>query len=142
MRLFTKIFLCTIAVVTVALSVTGYRLISDSLNNSVARETQRGLEEYQLLKFTLQSGILSAEESGSISTENIKTIAQQTANLAPSGNQTAILALDKSVIFRISRPNMIFPLSIVSANKQSYIRSKAAPMNIGLLLQESFHRVI
>ena len=76
MRLFTKIFLCTIAVVTVALSVTGYRLISDSFNNSVARETQRGLEEYQLLKFTLQSGILSAEESGSISTENIKTIAK------------------------------------------------------------------
>ena len=141
MRLFTKIFLCTIAVVTVALSVTGYRLISDSFNNSVARETQRGLEEYQLLKFTLQSGILSAEESGSISTENIKTIAQQTANLAPSGNQTAILALDKSVIFSDFPSEYDFSI-IDSISEQTIIRSKAAPMNIGLLLQESFHRAI
>ena len=122
MRLFTKIFLCTIAVVTVALSVTGYRLISDSLNNSVARETQRGLEEYQLLKFTLQSGILSAEESGSISTENIKTIAQQTANLAPSGNQTAILALDKSVIFSDFPPEYDFSI-IDSISEQTIIHT-------------------
>ncbi|HWS29792.1 MAG TPA: HAMP domain-containing sensor histidine kinase [Clostridia bacterium] len=98
MKLFTKIFLCTIAVITAALSVMGYLMISDSFANAVTHESQRGLTEYQLLKFALQSGILSASEAGELGVEAMESVAQQTVNAAPSGNQTAVLMEDGSVI--------------------------------------------
>lgn len=99
MKLFTKIFLCTIAVITAALSIMGYLMISDSFSNAIAHENQRSLTEYQLLKFALQSGILSASENNGLSDEAMKAIVQQTVNAAPSENQTAALAENESVIF-------------------------------------------
>ena len=109
MKLFTKIFLCTITVITAALSITGYLMISDSFENAVSRESQRGLEEYQLLKFTLQSGILSASEQSAMSEETFRSLAQQTADLAPSGNQTAVLSNTKSVVYSTFPANYSFP---------------------------------
>lgn len=91
MKLFTKILFCTTTVITVALCVMGYLMISDNFENALSRETQRGLEEYQLLKFTFQSGILSAYESGGLDSDMLKAVAGQTAQLAPSGGQIAVL---------------------------------------------------
>ena len=99
MRLFTKIFLCTLAVVTAAVSVTGYLMISDSFTNAADRENQRGLEEYQLLKFTLQSGILSASSNDNLTEDNMTALAQQTAGMAPSGDQTAVFDSEKQMIY-------------------------------------------
>ena len=91
MKLFTKIFLCTVTVVTVALSVMGYIVISDSFDNAVNRETERGLEEYQLLKFLLRTGMLSYSENHNLNDETIAEVAIQTAQTAPVGIQIAIL---------------------------------------------------
>ena len=76
-------FLCTIAVVVIALSVSGYLSISSSFQNSVARECTRGIEEHQLLKFTLQTSILNVAENGVMTGQALHTIAQQTAKIAP-----------------------------------------------------------
>ena len=98
MKLFTKIFLCTIAVITAALSIMGYLMISDSFANAIAHENQRSLMEYQLLKFVLQSGILSVSENKGLSDEAMKAVVQQTVSAAPSENQTAALTENESVI--------------------------------------------
>lgn len=98
MKLFTKIFLCTIAIITAAISIMGYLMISDSFTNAIEHENQRGLTEYQLMKFALQSGMLSASEKGELSGEVMQSIAQQVASAASSENQTAVLWEDSSII--------------------------------------------
>ncbi len=95
MKLYTKIFLCTIAVLTAALSFMGYRMISGSFNNAMEREIQRGVEEYQLLKYTLQAGILSASGDA----ERLLPLAVQTAEFAPEGNVTAIFDAQKQLVY-------------------------------------------
>lgn len=90
MKYFVKVFLCMILVVTIALALAGYFLISQNFEASVERENGRALEEYQLLKFTLQAGLISAAEQGDVSEDMVKTLASQTAQLAPEGNLTAI----------------------------------------------------
>jgi signal transduction histidine kinase len=99
LKLFTKIFLCTSAVVTISLSTMGYLIISNSFQNALEREKQRGLEEYQLIKFTLQASLLTAAENCTISVNNMESIAQQTAGIAPSGTQSAILTEDQHIVF-------------------------------------------
>ena len=47
MKLASKIFLCTLAVVVLALAASGYLIISSSFQNAVDRECERSLEEYQ-----------------------------------------------------------------------------------------------
>ena len=98
MKLFTKIFLCTVAVITVSLSVLGYIIISDSFDNAVSRENERGLEEYQLLKFVLQTGILSYNEKQNLNDETMVEIGVRTANNAPFGNQVAVLNENGEII--------------------------------------------
>ena len=51
MKHFVKVFFCMILVITIALAVMGYVLISHNFENALSREKARVLEEYQLLKF-------------------------------------------------------------------------------------------
>lgn len=97
MRLSTKIFFCIITVVVIALSISGYLMISSSFQNTVDREYSRGIEEYKLLKFTLQSSILNVTQNSVMTGEALQAIAQQTAQIAPQGNMTAIFAGDELV---------------------------------------------
>lgn len=83
MKLFTKVFLCTLSILTLALGATGYYLITTSFSASLERETDRALEQYQLLKFNLQSSILGAYEIGSLSDKALTAFSQQTVQLAP-----------------------------------------------------------
>jgi signal transduction histidine kinase len=96
-KLFAKVFLCTLAILTTALAASGYSLISASFNESLARETDRALEEYQLLKFSLQSAMLGVEEAGSLSDETLAALAQQTVELAPKGTLVEIYKGDPKI---------------------------------------------
>ena len=83
MKLFSKVFLCTLSILTLTLGVSGYFLISASFNASLTRETDRALEQYQLLKYNLQSAILNAYRTDSLSDETLAACAQQTVQIAP-----------------------------------------------------------
>lgn len=121
MRLFTKIFLCTIVVVTAALSIFGYLLISTSFANTIERETQRGLEEYQILKFTLQARILSASENGVISDEQLSNLAKQTATITSTGNMTAIFDQEKKILFSSFVGDYLPDLTEIKPEELSYV---------------------
>ena len=83
MKLFTKIFLCTVAVITLTLSMLGYTMLKTSFKNALARERESCISEYQLLKFALQSHVLSAMESGGLDEDSLKYAARQTVSAAP-----------------------------------------------------------
>ena len=81
MKLFAKIFICTIAVITAALAVVGYAMISGSFKNAMEHEYENAEAEYQLVKFALQSGMLSNSEDGSLTDEALIEAAKQTVSV-------------------------------------------------------------
>ena len=90
MKLFAQIFLCMMTVFSLALCVVGYEIISSSFSNSIEREKNRALEEYELIKFSLRSGLLSASESGKLTMTELKALAQKTSEITPDGSFVAI----------------------------------------------------
>lgn len=98
MKLFTKILLCTIAVISIALSLTGYLIISSSFRYGISSEKQRGQEEYSILKYYLISGILSATETGTFDSDKLGELAQEACAIAPTGSHTAVFASDGEIL--------------------------------------------
>ena len=98
MKLFTKIFLCTIAVVAGALSIMGYLMISASFRNAIARENKRGFSEYQLIRYALQSNMLAASMDGQLNDDTLQTLAQQALHTAALDTQTAVIR-DNDVLY-------------------------------------------
>lgn len=62
MRLFTKIFLFGVLVFGLAFSVSGYFLLRFSLENSLTREADFALKQYQYDKFAVQSAMLTVSD--------------------------------------------------------------------------------
>jgi len=61
MRLFAKFFLCSTLVISIALLISGYLLITTSFNSAVERETRRTLNQFQLDRFAVQANIIAHE---------------------------------------------------------------------------------
>jgi len=59
MRLFAKFFLCATLVISIALLLLGYLLITFSHESAINRETERALNQFQREKFTVQAAIIS-----------------------------------------------------------------------------------
>ncbi|MDD3890235.1 MAG: hypothetical protein PHR65_10030, partial [Syntrophomonadaceae bacterium] len=87
MRLFAKIFLCATLVLSMALSLSGYLLITSSYKNAIERETERALDEYQYNKFSVQAALITNANSF------------QDALPFDYDSQVAVLAEDKSFVF-------------------------------------------
>lgn len=64
MRLYAKIFLCATLVLCLAVLFSGYLLITNSFENAVLREIDRGTTQHQYSKFSVQSGLLRITEKG------------------------------------------------------------------------------
>lgn len=94
MKFFAKLFLCTLLILTGALAVAEYFSVSASLSNAVEHQVESGLQQHQLVKFALQSGILNASRSATVDENTLRDVAQQTAEamsvelcLAPDGEE-------------------------------------------------------
>ena len=94
MKFFAKLFLCTLLILTGALAVAEYFSVSASLSNAVEHQVESGLQQHQLVKFALQSGILNASRSATVDENTLRDVAQQTAEamsvelcLAPNGEE-------------------------------------------------------
>ena len=59
MRLFAKFFICATFVISVALLLSGYLLITLSHESAIDRETERALNQFQHDRFTVQANIIS-----------------------------------------------------------------------------------
>ena len=94
MKFFAKLFLCTLLILTTALAVAEYFTVSASLSNAVDHQVDNGLQQHQLVKYAVQSGILTASRSNSVGEDTLREVAQQTAeamsvelSLAPTGGE-------------------------------------------------------
>jgi len=59
MRLFAKFFLCATFVISIALLISGYLLISLSHESAIGRETERALNQFQFDRFTVQANMIA-----------------------------------------------------------------------------------
>ena len=98
MKLFAKIFICTIAVITAALAVVGYVMISGSFKNAMEHEYENAEAEYQLVKFALQSGMLSGTENGSLTDEALTRAAEQTVSAVQRDTRIMVLSEDGTAV--------------------------------------------
>lgn len=94
MRFSAKLFLCTMLILTAALALAEYYTVSTSLTNAVGHQVESGLQQHQLVKYAIQSGILAASRSDSVDEATLGDIALQTAeamsvelSLAPAGGE-------------------------------------------------------
>jgi len=62
-RLFAKLFLCITLVLSMALSLSGYLLITSSYKNAIDREKELALDKYQYNKFSVQASLITNKES-------------------------------------------------------------------------------
>ncbi len=79
MKFFSKLFLCAVLVLTVALASAEYYTISSSLDNAVEHQVENGLQQRQLVKYALQSAMITAGRSETIEDSTLSALAQQTA---------------------------------------------------------------
>ena len=122
MKLFSKVFLCTLSILTLSLGVAGYYLISTSFNASLQRETDRALEQYQLLKFNLQSAMLGAYEKDSLTRETLSALSQQIVDLAPEGTLVGVYDRNTQSLIRSNTaiPWTIEDIKDVAENEVHY----------------------
>lgn len=89
MKLFTKIFLCSITVVTAVLALLGYLMISGSFQSALERERANCLDRFRILKFTLQSSMLSF--GGELDGEALADAADKTVASVTGSDKAAVL---------------------------------------------------
>ena len=63
MRLFAKFFLCATFVISTALLISGYLLISLSHESAINREIERALNQFQFDRFTVQANMIANTDS-------------------------------------------------------------------------------
>ena len=132
MKLFIKIFLCTVAIITAAISATGYTVISRSFKTAMAREYENVSAEYQLLKFALQSGMLSNSGSGRLSDEALASAATQTSSAVWGDTQVAVFDENGSIVFSTFPSDFVFP---------DMMESGAGRVDYSVLKEEDAHRL-
>lgn len=99
MKLFVKIFLCSITVITAAVAVLGYVMISGSFRSAFERENDNAVSRYRLFEFVLRSGMLSSSQRNELNDAALEAIALNTSAAVSSGEETAIIGENGDVIF-------------------------------------------
>ncbi|MEL7563746.1 MAG: HAMP domain-containing sensor histidine kinase [Dehalobacterium sp.] len=106
MKLFAKIFLCAMIVLSVALSLSGYLLITSSYKNAVEQETQRAMDQYQYIKFLLQADLINRQDqtdkndsSDPISADFSKLADQNLPGFSNGGNYISVFGEDQMSIY-------------------------------------------
>ena len=95
MKLYAKFFLCATLVISIALLLSGYLLITLSHETAINRETERALNQYQYDKFTVQAHLISnVDDLSDGLTSN--TLSRLSSDLS---GMTAFFAEDKSLLY-------------------------------------------
>lgn len=85
MRLFSKIFLSTLFILTLALTVQEYAAVSYSFQGAVDRERTEGANQFRLLRYALQSNMVRKKQSEELGYETLKEIGSEISKLVPEG---------------------------------------------------------
>ncbi|MBO4242791.1 MAG: HAMP domain-containing histidine kinase, partial [Clostridiales bacterium] len=79
MKFFDKLYISMLLLLTVALAVTEYTVVALSLNTALENRIENSLKQHQLIKYAIQSDLLSASQQGTVGANVVSDIAQQTS---------------------------------------------------------------
>ena len=71
MKIFFKLFISVVLVLCISLSTFGYFLIINSFQNTVQREVLQTSEQFELIKFSIESNISTLDFRNEIVLENV-----------------------------------------------------------------------
>ena len=80
MKFFDKLYVSMLLLLTVALAVTEYYIVALSTRSALDNRIEASLKQHQLIKYALQSDLLSASQAGTVGANTIADITDQTAN--------------------------------------------------------------
>jgi len=136
MQLYAKFFLCAALVISIALLLSGYLLITYSYESAIDRETNRAVNQYQYDKFTAQASLIANADN--LAEEiRISYLRQLSSDL---NGLAAFFAEDKSLLYSELPPQTDFAiLDDVTGNIRVYrfqiIDGKSCVMVCGKLTQ-------
>lgn len=105
MKMFAKIFFCTMIILSIVLSLSGYLLIASSYKNAVEQEIQHAMDQYQYIKFLLRAALINQQTqtdndlSDTFSSEFSKFRDQSLFGFSNEGNYISIFAEDQTSIY-------------------------------------------
>ena len=123
MKLFSKLYLVILILVTVALSFTEYFIINVSFNSALNTQVDSSLKQHQLIKYAIQSDMLSAIQTGN---EDILEVATEAANSTADVMATDIMLLqeDGQMLYRTANVPHPLPEDGITNSQISYITVK------------------
>jgi signal transduction histidine kinase len=90
LKFFHKLFLCTVLLLTVALSALQYITFSMSLSNALEREVQSELSQHQMVKYAIESDMLNAFGTSGLNWDTLEDIVAQSSQLRLDGGRLAL----------------------------------------------------
>lgn len=120
MKFFTKLYLVILILLTATLAFTEYFIINISLNSAIDTQIDASLKQHQLVKYAIQSDILSAIQTGN---EDISTVATEVAaSTAEVMSSNIMLIMDNDeMLYRSSNIAHPLPEAGISSNQITYI---------------------
>lgn len=98
MKLFVKIFLCSVATLSLFLSLSAYVLISSSFESFMDREIDQAKNQYTYIKYNIQSKLLMNKSQKQSVRDKYDLSILDASRYTIEGNQIAILNEDKKTI--------------------------------------------
>lgn len=120
MKFFTKLYLVILILLTATLAFTEYFIINISLNSALNTQVDTSLKQHQLIKYAIQSDMLSALQTGN---ENIIEVTTEAAYSTSNTMSTDIMLIDdnNSMIYRTANVAHPVPKAGINANQITYI---------------------
>lgn len=132
MKLYVKVFLCSIATLSLFLSLSAYVLISSSLKNYMNREIDQAKNQYTYIKYNIQSKLLMSKNRKQQINEKYDLSILDVSRYTIEGNQIALLSEDKKIISS-NLPNDL-SLDIVNLIKEDSTICKIEDLNESKLI--------
>ncbi|MCC8163092.1 MAG: HAMP domain-containing histidine kinase [Lachnospiraceae bacterium] len=79
MKLFVRMYLCVLLLLTASLSFAEYYTVSASFENAMSRQMDDALQQHQIVKYALRSNLLTVQRNSKVTEEAIQEMAEQTA---------------------------------------------------------------
>ena len=93
MRLFAKFFLCATLVISAALLLSGYLLITFSHESALNRETERAFNQFQYNKFIVQARLITSDLSDGLSQNMLNRLSSELSG------RSAFFAEDRTLLY-------------------------------------------
>lgn len=149
MKLFSKIFLGSMIVLSMALSLSGYLLITSSYKNAIDQELQRSMDQYQYIKFLLQADLIQHQNKTSktkladVVYSSVSKLSNQNLPGFMNGrNYISVFSEEQTSIYSTFPADMNFKISDYDVNQRiinkiENIKGVAHVMVLGKITQKN-----